>query len=113
MLVTELLEHGAKVNQMADIGGTPLHYAVQMNRADLVAILLKYGADPYAKDSNFKTPIELSAKKEVSISLKNYLDLCSYLDSIGFSEFKSFFLGKEFTLRDLSLVTEEVFFFFF
>ena len=37
-------------------GLTPLHYAVMRGRFDATEILLHYGADPAASDSEGKTP---------------------------------------------------------
>lgn len=45
LLVEALLEGGAEVNEQTKLGGTALHYAVQMDRTDLMSILLRKGAD--------------------------------------------------------------------
>ena len=107
LLVSALLEHGAEVNRYAVPGGTALHYAVQKNRADLVAVLLQYGADPYAKDSAGQTPVEAGGQRSAARALRAYMDLGNYLNSIGFGELKSVFIGKELTLETLPLLDEQ------
>ncbi|KAF2073670.1 hypothetical protein CYY_005020 [Polysphondylium violaceum] len=44
-MITLLLENKANVNYINKNGESPLHYCVRLGRADLVMILLQYGAD--------------------------------------------------------------------
>jgi ankyrin repeat protein len=56
-----LIEAGADVNlkTLASSGGwTPLHGAAARNSGDIVAVLLKHGADPTAKDFRGMTPLQ-------------------------------------------------------
>lgn len=39
---------------------TPLHWAVETKKRDIVDILLKYGADPSATSKFFKTPMSIA-----------------------------------------------------
>jgi len=58
-----LIQAGADVNQkaLASAGGwTPLHGAAARNSADAIAVLLKHGADPTAKDARGLTPLEVA-----------------------------------------------------
>ncbi|EGC32747.1 hypothetical protein DICPUDRAFT_56876 [Dictyostelium purpureum] len=52
-MITLLLENKSNVNVVNKNGESPLHYCVRMGRADLVTILLQYGADrtAVAKDN--------------------------------------------------------------
>ncbi|KAN0042015.1 hypothetical protein ACTFIV_004574 [Dictyostelium citrinum] len=52
-MITLLLENKSNVNIVNKNGESPLHYCVRMGRADLVSILLQYGADrsAVAKDN--------------------------------------------------------------
>lgn len=55
--VRQLLERGADANfQEEEWGWSPLHSAVQMDSEDLVALLLKHGADPCLRKRNGATP---------------------------------------------------------
>lgn len=61
-LVQQLLEGGANVNFQEKEGGwTPLHNAVQMNREDIVELLLRYDADPVLRKKNGATPFIVAA----------------------------------------------------
>ncbi|XP_003785845.1 2-5A-dependent ribonuclease [Otolemur garnettii] len=61
-LVQQLLERGADVNFQEEEGGwTPLHNAVQINREDLVDLLLGHGADPCLRKKNGATPFIIAA----------------------------------------------------
>jgi len=60
-----LVQAGAKVNAKAlpDVGGwTPLHGATARNSGNLVALLLKLGADPAATDANGMTPLQVAER---------------------------------------------------
>lgn len=50
MLMRDLLEGGAKVNEQDDCGETALHHAARWGRADEAKLLCERGADPNAKD---------------------------------------------------------------
>lgn len=58
-IAEDLLAHGADVN--AGVGGnTPLHGAAMFGQAAMAAWLLDHGADPAARDSTGKTPLEVA-----------------------------------------------------
>lgn len=57
-LVKLLLEHGADPNIKKDIGSTPLHLAVALNRStEVIQELLKAGADVNAINSDGRSPL--------------------------------------------------------
>lgn len=61
-IVRILLANGADVNLETPIEGeTPLHRACARQRADLIPILLDYGADPEVYDRQGLTPLHLAA----------------------------------------------------
>lgn len=55
-LIPWFIAHGAPVEGCADNGGSPLHGAVDMDRAECIQALLKAGADPYSLDREDRTP---------------------------------------------------------
>lgn len=84
ILVNILLEHGADVNKLNSNHEGPLHFAVRMNREDLVLILLKSGADVFARDRREgKTPAELAKNKKIIARLKKVEDLWHWLESLS------------------------------
>jgi len=51
---------GADVNCRRDDGQTPLHVAADSGRPEAVPRLLEHGADPEARDSSDRTPLQLA-----------------------------------------------------
>ena len=62
-LVELLLKHGADPNVKDEIGRTPLHTVVSMNRRREVKALLRHGADPNLRDAHGRTPLELAKSR--------------------------------------------------
>jgi ankyrin repeat protein len=60
-----LLEHGASVHVRNKTGQTPLHLASQHHLPGIVALLLKFGLDVDAQDSDNMTPLLLAASEWV------------------------------------------------
>jgi len=83
-LVKALLEHHADVNKANNNGDSPLHFAVRMNRDDLVVLLLKAGADITMRDRREKkTPLELAKNPKIIARLKRVQDLWDWLASVS------------------------------
>ncbi|GAA3212934.1 ankyrin repeat domain-containing protein [Nonomuraea helvata] len=62
-IVEALLAAGAAVNGPADaVGWSPLHGALLTPRLDVVAVLLRYGADPDLQSDPHETPRELAER---------------------------------------------------
>ena len=57
--VEHLILHGVQVNAVDELGGTPLHFAVQQNDWVQAKDLLKHGADPEAVDYKGSTPLHV------------------------------------------------------
>ena len=62
-IIRDLLEHGAPVNAQQEAAWTALHEAARSGRQDMIDLLLKYGADPTAKNDDGITPIQLAVEK--------------------------------------------------
>ena len=59
--VHECLLAGKDVAERDDSGWTPLHFAVTLNDAAMVRLLLEQGADVWARDENDWTPMHFAA----------------------------------------------------
>jgi ankyrin repeat protein len=82
VLVDLLLRKGALINEIqyqqhpqafaeqSMLGlGTPLHYAVETNREDLVTFLISHGADPSIRNTKGRTAFDIAdIRKNVNIS---------------------------------------------
>jgi ankyrin repeat protein len=62
MWMNVLLSHGAKVDAMDNAGETPLAYAIQRNRTDLVAFLIKKNANVNRVDAYGNRPLHIAAR---------------------------------------------------
>lgn len=58
-----LLSKGFDVNCQDQDGRTPLHYAVDLENAELVSFLMKHGARPDIQDFNYSTPLDEADKE--------------------------------------------------
>ena len=109
ILVELLLKAGARVNESVK-GGTPLHYAVQLSRTDLVTILMANGADLSIKDANGDTPMDLcrQLKNEALLrKLQEFVKLGDYLDSLGAGNLKHQFFQRQLFKWRLKGMTEQ------
>jgi len=109
ILVELLIKAGAKVNESVK-GGTPLHYAVQLSRTDLVTILMANGADLTVKDSRGDTPLDLCKQFKndaVLRKLQEFQKLGEYLDSLGAGNLKRQFFQKQLFKWKLKGMTEQ------
>lgn len=62
--ITHILQRGIDVNHQDKLGNTALHYAVIRERpAELVALLLKYGARKDIRNKEGKTPLDIAIEK--------------------------------------------------
>ena len=64
-LVSRFLKRGASVWATDASRSTALHIAAQRGNAPVIAVLLKAGADPRAKDIRGDTPIDLARNSEI------------------------------------------------
>ena len=63
-----LLESGAKVNAVGDMGETPLHVAVAGGDERIIGLLLKAGASPTIRSEFGDTPFERAKRQGGSIA---------------------------------------------
>jgi ankyrin repeat protein len=61
--VIALVEGGADVNAVGDLGSTPLHEAVEQGRVQIVKFLLEQGAVPKVKNELGKTALDIAQEK--------------------------------------------------
>jgi len=67
-----LVEHGADVDHLGD-EATPLVYAAQYNKKDMVEFLLSKGADANARDKLGQSPLHRCARWETHIEVAKML----------------------------------------
>jgi len=109
ILVELLIKAGAKVNESVK-GGTPLHYAVQLSRTDLVTILVANGADLSIKDARGDTPLDLCKQfknEAVLRKLQEFIKLGEFLDGLGCGNLKRQFFQKQLFKWKLKGMTEQ------
>ncbi len=71
--VRALIEAGADVNLVGNVGYTPLHVAAWRNHPEAVELLLSAGADPVVPCEAGKTPLDIAEEngyREVASLLK-------------------------------------------
>lgn len=61
----ELLKNGAKVNAAGMDGVTPLHDASVNGHESMVALLLRFGANPSLKTASHKTALDLASCPQI------------------------------------------------
>jgi ankyrin repeat protein len=64
MTLELLLEHQAHANAKDTQGATPLHWAVNYGRKDLIEVLLAHGADPNIQNNEGRTPLDLTKAQQ-------------------------------------------------
>ncbi|HLJ44354.1 MAG TPA: ankyrin repeat domain-containing protein [Bryobacteraceae bacterium] len=75
-IVSALLDHGARVNQVnAGSGSTALYAAASFGKADVVRLLLEHGANPSLCGSNHKSPYQAAAENghvEIAVEILSH-----------------------------------------
>ncbi|XP_044260060.1 poly [ADP-ribose] polymerase tankyrase [Tribolium madens] len=66
-----LIKYNTVVNATDKWGFTPLHEAAQKGRTQLCALLLAHGADPFLKNQEGQTPMDLSSAEDVRCLLQD------------------------------------------
>lgn len=77
-IVAALIEAKVKVNVTNTDALTPLHYAVSVNRKDLVELLLAAGADANARDQAGKTPLNYTKSNPVQLGIPSAVAVLPY-----------------------------------
>ena len=55
-----MIDHGADVNLIGDLGNTPLHQAAMAGKTDVVLKLLKHGANTSLQNEFAQTALEVA-----------------------------------------------------
>jgi hypothetical protein len=76
VIVDLFLSKGCNINERDEAGNTPLHYAAQYGKADLVVLLVEKGAELNAKNTFEDTPLKLAEDK-------GYITIIGYLKTKG------------------------------
>ncbi|XP_046367458.2 uncharacterized protein LOC124142827 isoform X2 [Haliotis rufescens] len=71
LVVAHLLKHGAYVNVCDDFIRTSLHYACESGSLDIAEMLTKAGGDPYIRDKDGRTPLDLCSHQHRAIIMKS------------------------------------------
>ncbi|MFC2118799.1 ankyrin repeat domain-containing protein [Bacteroidota bacterium] len=71
----KILEDKSLINSRAGNSYTPLHYAANKNRPEILELLIKNGADIHAKTSRGRTPLFLVAMNNGNVSITKQLIL--------------------------------------
>lgn len=66
-----LIKFNTVVNATDKWGFTPLHEAAQKGRTQLCALLLAHGADPFLKNQEGQTPVDLASAEDVRCLLQD------------------------------------------
>jgi ankyrin repeat protein len=74
-IVRSLLSRGADVTATTTLGATPLHWAAYHDHPEAVAILLRHGASPAARDAEGETAATLAIARAQSGSHSDVLEL--------------------------------------
>lgn len=113
LLVKILVQNGSDVNLMNNHGETPLHYAIHLNRKDLVFYLLAGGCDFHAKgkNENARSAYELAKEGEHN-DIVNLFDkaqiLSQWLHEINMQKYLENFIREAIFVDVLGSVDDEV-----
>ena len=69
-----LIENGADVNIQNIYGWTPLFLVATNGRLDIINLLIEFKADPFIKDDEGRTPLDVCKKQEVRKLLEDYME---------------------------------------
>jgi len=74
------LSCGTDPNARDNRGMTPLHYAVDMESADVVKILIEHGADVNTQDNSGRTPLHIATASNydrmIRLLIRHGADVC-------------------------------------
>jgi len=115
LLTKALLQRKANPNLANDMGETPLHYAVRMNREDLAMVLIRSGAQLDIRGGKKKqTPCELADAgnmAKLATRMHKVEDLFAWMKSVSSALYENYrvkFLEEEIFLDSLAYVTAPI-----
>uniref|UniRef100_A0A6B2KZW2 Protein kinase domain-containing protein n=1 Tax=Arcella intermedia TaxID=1963864 RepID=A0A6B2KZW2_9EUKA len=111
VLAETLLAAGANPNIQAENHDTPLHYAVQLGREDLVKVMICFGADETivgARDCTASVLAKQLGFENVASSIKDTIELKSYLKRINMEKYLSTFVMEDLYLCHFPDLSESI-----
>lgn len=78
-----LLQAGANKNKIGMLHQTPLLWATNLGRTDVVRALLDVGADKAVKDSRGKTALDIARENKLYASGADYAAIVGLLEQVG------------------------------
>lgn len=89
-----LIKYNTVVNATDKWGFTPLHEAAQKGRTQLCALLLAHGADPFLKNQEGQSPVDLASADDVKCLLQDAMASQQVVPSVPPSRPPSIIAGK-------------------
>lgn len=101
-IIILLIDNGANINNVDQLGNTCLHYACLMNLLDLVELLITKGSDISIKNNENKVPYELTK----DIRIKRYIERCASIrgKKVQYLKMQAFITSKKFVSEVMSSV---------
>lgn len=70
-VLADRIKEGANINQIDELGNSPLHLAAKNNATECLALLLQAGADPLLRNAEGQTAIQLVTDSETTRILRD------------------------------------------
>eukprot|EP01116_Phalansterium_solitarium_P006676 TRINITY_DN1901_c0_g1_i1.p1 TRINITY_DN1901_c0_g1~~TRINITY_DN1901_c0_g1_i1.p1 ORF type:complete len:680 (+),score=273.03 TRINITY_DN1901_c0_g1_i1:364-2403(+) len=109
LMVRLLLERHADGNIANFNGETPLHYAIHLNRRDIVVALLSSGADPTLRGDKAKSPLDVAqqeSSEEVISLIRETLELSKWLTKMKLIRFLPLLVNAAIFLDTLHILDD-------
>lgn len=100
-----LIKYNTVVNATDKWGFTPLHEAAQKGRTQLCALLLAHGADPFLKNQEGQSPVDLASADDVRCLLQDAMASQQVVPSVPSGNMVSSTGGNSVTSRPPSIVS--------
>lgn len=97
-ILEHLIANGADVNSITSRGLSPLHFAIEMRRDEVVKALLIGGADVNIADKNKNTPLSIATALNAKSTLRliqNIQDVKQFLEGLALTQYFNSFAREE------------------